>query len=133
MKSILFVLGLCFLLISCKKEEKAEFDYRDEFIGEYSLEYHYTLTVFVNPPVVEVDTTINYIGQIKALETNRLSVDTPNGGVLNLEVDESGSLLLCGNYVGNIVNNTINLQYTDDTCTGGPLGSNYVVQLSGTK
>lgn len=113
---------------SCKKKDAV--DYRDQFVGEYALTYHYE---FWQMGVMTWDTTVHYNGHVGYGDVGNITMDWYDGEVKEFTVSSSGTLTKCGAQIGAMTTAQFDLSHDDDLCTSGPLGANYYITVHGDK
>ncbi|MCO5260363.1 MAG: hypothetical protein M9916_09485 [Crocinitomicaceae bacterium] len=125
--NIFIAIVLTTVLLGCKKKL---FDYRNNYLGEYQITYHYSYWKMGN---ITGDTTINYIGQINYGDKGNIKIDWYDGTEYEFTVSKYGTITKCLSKLGTINKKNFELSFTDDLCGPGPLGANYTITLTGNK
>ena len=125
--TIFSLIVLISALIGC---EKKLFDYRNKYLGDYQITYHYS---YWQMGGVTGDTTITYNGQINYGDKGKIKIDWYDGSEYEFEVSKDGGITKCNSSLGTIDKNNFELTFTDDLCSPGPLGANYTISLTGAK
>lgn len=110
--------------------EKKLFDYRNKYLGDYSITYHYSYSQMSGPPS---ETTIQYNGVIEYGDKGNIKIEWHDGDRVEFSVSKKGAISKCNSTIGDISKKGFDLSFTDDLCSTGPMGANYTVTLHGDK
>lgn len=130
MKKFRIILTIIVLFSTLTNCEKKLFDYRNKYLGDYQITYHYS---YWQMGGATGDTTITYTGQINYGDKGSIKIDWYDGSDNEFEVSKDGEITKCNSSLGTIDKNNFSLSFTDDLCSPGPLGANYTITLSGSK
>lgn len=129
-------LSVCAVNCTKKKVEtspapNAPVDYRDQFTGNYSFYYH---GVYWQASSGSSEHSQNYNGQIFTGNPGKILFSWNDGNYHEFAVNEAGKILMCDSVIiGSFSGTHFEFDYTDDTCSPGPLGESYNIHLEGDK
>jgi hypothetical protein len=121
----IIILAFILSLSGCKKKL---FDYRNKFLGDYSITYHYSYWQMGGNTG---DTTIQYNGVIEYGDKGNIKLEWYNGDRYEFSVSKKGTISKCNSTIGNISKKGFDLSFTDDLCGTGPMSLNYTITLHG--
>lgn len=125
MKNAIVALLAIILMSAC---EKGLFDYRNDMVGDYDLEYSYT---YWYGGSISRDTTVFYQGTVEYGSKGQITIDYPNGDVIPVYVDKKGAISIdCHGNIGEVKDGVLNFSIDDDGCNG-PRGSDWLKKVSG--
>lgn len=130
MKQLITIISIFILTASLPACKRKLFDYRNKYLGDYQITYHYN---YWEMGGITKDTTITYSGEVNYGSKGEVKIDWYDGSEYAFNVSKKGAISKCNNSIGTMERKHFELSFTDDVCGTGPMGSNYTVTLSGDK
>lgn len=130
MKQLITITSFLILAISLPGCKRKLFDYRNKYLGEYQITYHYN---YWEMGGITKDTTITYSGEVRYGGKEEIKIDWYDGSEYTFNISKKGSLSKCNKSIGTMERKQFELSFTDDVCGTGPMGANYTVTLRGDK
>lgn len=130
MKKLITITSFLILAISLPGCKRKLFDYRNKYLGNYQITYHYN---YWEMGGVTKDTTITYNGEVRYGSKGEVKIDWYDGSEYTFNVSKKGAVSKCNQSIGTMDRKQFELSFTDDVCGTGPMGANYTVTLNGDK
>lgn len=130
MKQLITITSLLILTASLPGCKRKLFDYRNKYLGDYQITYHYN---YWEMGGITKDTTITYSGEVRYGSKGEIKIDWYDGSEYAFKVSKKGAISKCNQSIGTMDRHHFELSFTDDLCGTGPMGANYTVTLSGDK